>query len=1074
MIGRSLLAAIGASLMVLAGFASPAAAQDRPLDKSVYILLDTSGSMSGAGMSSAKQALGVLLDRLDAEGDYDVGLIMGSGDNVVVGLGPGNVGRIRAVIDGASASGGNPITSLDAFATRVLPSISSRCHMVVVVTDGNDGTDPTAIAARIRSQCSRVFVVGVMLNDITVLKATAAAGGGRFCNGQESAAIVRCMVGVFKRFNFNESRKACLDDSGFAGLNPAPSTAAAQRMGNRGFDDWNCTDFSTINAQAAPWSSILFRSAFDYRGSRFSRLDLRGRSVTGRLEGANFEGANLASATISLPAGTDGVSLRSADLTGARITGQGRESGCVRRLDLTGTQADTAVQRGELSSLRSINLCDPRLPARFAPQDLSSVRLTGPKTPTGDLTLASRGMVEVALDQATLTSLTVDSPDTGGEDTTLSLNNVTAPKMIFTRRQFRQLDIKGARASSEFTIIDAGRSTVKIANLVAGKVTLANVDRVSIDRAEIQTMSSTNVTKLDMFAAPVRVSGSFETITGEISMRGDTSSINNLRVCVSCVFKSRGVLRFEDMTLSNAAFEGDFTINAVDSSFRNSRWSGSPNLKSAFTRVDISGSRFEKGWTAAWSLGFPKANLNARGTYFCPDCRIQIVDGDDKVDFGGAVIESVIELRSPAMRDLGLVGAKGAALSGQSGVPAGAVRLAVESSGGVSIDRLDLSGTTAHLSMLNGPLECRSCRFDKGVIVMGWPRLTLAGASAREASIDFNGTAGANALRLERGDFSRSKWPSGMSYAECDGALFSGAVVPSIRDTRLDRCRFDGAVIGEGLGGVQRVEGVGVDFSGARFARATIESSSFQGGSFSRAQFDSARLVKANFGSTSFDGARFKSGFVSETVFEGVKFNGPNGPAAVTEMAGVATTLSSVKFINTDFSGLNLAGWNMQSVELSSVSFARADLSRANWRLMVMDDVRFDGATLDNAAIGGKMTGLRFSGAKVDGLSMSGELASSSLAGVTHDPLKGVFMLPHAMDGVDLRRVNLSATILEPLVSLPRLRDIDLHGASVSCSWKSAIDAAGEGVHGDYTYAAYQLSPTAHLAAGTCEAIGVR
>jgi uncharacterized protein YjbI with pentapeptide repeats len=555
-------------------------------------------------------------------------------------------------------------------------------------------------------------------------------------------------------------------------------------------------------------------------------------------------------------------------------------------------------------------------------------------------------------------------------------------------------------------------------------------------------------------------------------MRGDTTSINNLRVCVSCAFISRGTLKFEDMTVPNASFEGDFTINAVDSSFRNGRWTASPNLKSAFTRVDISGTRFEKGWSPAFSLGFPKANLNARGTYFCPDCRIQIVDGDDKVDFGGATIESVLDLRNPSMRDLGLVGAKGKALWGDTGVPAGAVRLSVENANGVSLERLDLTGTTAHISMLSGPLECRSCRFDKGTIVMGWPRLTLVGASAREASLDVRSAA---PFRIDRGDFTKSKWPSGLMKAECDGATFSGATVQSIRDSRLDRCRFDGAVIGDFIGEIMNVESTGSDFSGARFNKARIERSTFTGGSFARTQFDEARLMDSTFSSTAFDGAQFKSGFITKTTFDGVRFNGPSGPAKITEMAGVAATLSSVKFVNTDFSGLSLAGWDMQSVEMNSVSFARADLSRVNWRIMVMDDVRFDGATLDNATLSGKMSGLRFSGAKVNRLSMSGELSSSSFAGVSHEPLNGIFMLPHKMDGIDLRRVDLSKTILEPGGVKAMLRDMDLDGAKVSCSWKSALDAGGaDAAHGGFTYAAYMLGPTSHLADGTCEAIGVR
>ncbi|GBF57936.1 hypothetical protein PbB2_01607 [Candidatus Phycosocius bacilliformis] len=1062
---------VGVLLGLICVVGQPAWSQQAPLDKSVYILLDTSGSMSsGSRMASAKQAVGVLLDRLEAEGDYDTGLILTNGGNVVVPLGPGNINRIRSIVNGLSPSGGdNPITSLDAFVARVLPGISNRCHMIVVVTDGNDGVNPAASAAQVRSSCSRVFVVGVDLSDVTILRDTAIAGGGRFCNGQESEAIVRCMIGVFKRFAFDEARKACVDDAGISGLNPAPTALAAQRLGDRNFNDWNCIDFTTINPIAGPWSSILFRPSYDYRGSRFARLDLRSKMVAGQLAGADFSGADLSSASISLPPATDGVLLTGANLSGARLLGQGREAGCVRGLDLTGTQADPNVRRTDMSEVKNIHLCEARLPARFAPQTLESVRLSSPRTPAGELSLTSRYMTDLALNQLNLTTLLVSTEDGTGSDASVTLTNVTARTLTFSNRNFKKLTLNGVRANEELKILDGHQSDVVASNLVVNKLTVERLGSMSINVGEIQTMSSRFVTKLTMFAAPIRVGGKFEEITGQISMRGDTTSVNNLRVCTACTFDSRGLLAFEDMTLPNASFSGDFTINAVDTSFKNGRWRASPNPNSAFTRVDISGSRFEGGSSLGYALGFPKANLNARETFFCAECRIQIVDGDDKLDFGQAMIESVIELRNPAMRDLNLAGAKGIALSGQTEVPAGAVRLAVKESRGVSLERLDLTGTNAHVSMLEGPLECRSCRIDKANLSASWTKLTLIGASAREASLNL---AGATALTLERGDYSKSRWPGGMISAECDGAVLSGAQIPLIQKSRLYRCKLDGAAIGGALGGFKDVESDGVDFSGAKISRATLEGSSFRGGSFARTQFDEARLIKSTFGSTSFDGAQFKSGFISETTFEGVRFNGPNGPASITEMAGVASTMQGVKFIDTDFSGLNLANWTMQGVELSNVSFARADLSRINWRIMVMNDVRFDGATLDQATLHGKLIGLRFPNAKVNRLSVSGSLASSSLTGVSHDPLTGIFMLPFTMDGVDLRRVDLSTTILEPLGSTARLTALDLDGARVSCSWKSAITAAGpSAARGSFTYTSYQMGPAAFLADGTCDPI---
>lgn len=1059
-----------AVLALLALCPAVAGAQTRELDRSVYILLDTSGSMStGDRWSSAKAAVGALLDQLEAEGGYDSGLILGEGANIVVPLGPGNTSRIRSVIAGASNSGGNPITSLNAFVDRVLPGISGRCHMIVVVTDGDDGSNPVPEALRIKAQCSRVFVIGVDLSSVSMMQNTATAGGGRFCNGQRSEQIVKCMMMVFKRFNFDEGSRSCIDENGVGGLNPAPQDSVAQRYLGRNLRDWACFDFTAVNPQMGPWNAVLFRSDFDYSGSRFARLDLRNRTVAGKLTRTDFSGANLAGANLTLAPGHDSVSLAGADLTGARIVGTARDAGCVRGLDLTGTQADPAAGRGELSLVQNIGLCDPRLPALFAPRELRSVRLAGPRPEGGALTLASPTIDEVILDQGNIAALTVTTPGAGvSNDTTLTVSNFTAPTMIFSERLFRRLDIKAARAGTELSIARTDRSFVTIANSNIGKLSLDGVLSVKVDYAEIQTMAVRQVDKLAMYAAPVRVSGQFD-VYGELSMRGDTANVNNLRVCVGCAFKASGLLKFEDMTLTGSAFEGNFTINATDSSFRTSTWKASPNVKSAFTRVDISGARFESGWSAAWSLGFPKANLNARGTYFCPDCRIAIVDGDDKLDFGNAVIESAIELRNPAMRDLNLAGAKGRALWSDTRVPPGAVQLSVEDSGGVSLDRLDVTGSVAYISMLNGALECRSCRFDKSKTVFGFAKLTLDGGAGREATLDFTTV---HSVRIDRGDYGKSVWPTGMTLTECDGASLSGANVASIRDTRLDRCRFDGATVGD----LVKVESVGSDFSGTRFDKARIEDSSFQGGSFARAVFDQSHIVKSAFASTTFEASEFKAGFITESSFDSVRFNGPAGPAKIKEMAGVASTLSSVKFVNTDFSGLTLDYWRLQSVTFSSVSFARADLTHAKMDIMTMDDVRFDGAILDNASIDGQLTGLRFGSAKVNQLSISGELTSSSLAGVTADPLNGIFMLPRKMDGVDLRRVDLSRTILEPTGGAnATVRDLDLDGAKVSCSWKSAIDASGpDAAHGVYAYAAYMLGPTSHLADGTCQAVGVQ
>lgn len=1074
--------AIRLALTALAAVASLAGgaahAQDRELDRSVYILFDTSTSMDANNrFGAAKAAVYALLDRLEAEGDYDVGLILEDGDRIALPLMPNNIGNVRSRIQNVQTAGaGNPFKTLGLFAANVLPGISSRCHLVVIVTDGADGATPASEAARIRSQCSRVFVVGVDLSDEGALQNTAIAGGGRYCNGRDSSATVKCMIGVFKRFQWDEGRKACLDQAGYAGSNPAPSALAAQRMGARGFADWTCIDFRTISAGDLPWSSILFNASYDFRGSRFDGMNLRGREIRGKLAGTSFAGADLASASFYLAPGSEGVSLANANAGGTSITGNGRDAGCVRGLDLTGTEGDPAKQRGEIGAIRNINLCEPRLPATWLPNRLEAVRLTGPRV-AGDFRLAPASFGDVAIDQASFSALTVDGTinSVTGHDTALALNNVSAPRISIGHWGFKRLELKSVRAGDTLTVSGIGSTPATMAGANINRLVLDYNGSMSIDRAEIQTMATRSLSKLDMFAAPVRVSGQFEGGGGSISMRGDTTSISNLRVCVACSFNSYGKLRFEDMTLGSAVFTGTFTIDAVDSSFRGSRWDAArPNEKGSFTRVDISNSRFEGGnGMLGHALGFPMANVTARNSYFCDQCSVRIVDGADKIDFSEATIEAPIEVATASMRDLVLARAKGKPISGETGVPANGLRLSFRDAGSILMDRLDLSGTATHLSLLNAPrgVECRGCRFDGATIVAVHSELTLSRGSAIDATFE----ARTNALRLDGADLSRSKWPNGLSHAECINTSFSGAIVHSIMDSRLDRCRFDNALIGRS-GPVERVESNGSDFTGATFERPRIVKSRFDGGSFARARFDSVQILESSFTSTHFDGGSFEASLLDDTSFEGVRFNGVAGPANIKGMAGVAGTLSDVRFTNVDFSGLALDHWKLQTVEMNGVNFARADLTYAKFDIMKMDDVRFDGATLDNASFDGKMSGLRFGNAKVGRMSISGELSASSLTGVSQQAsYDGFFLLPHVMEGVDLRRLDLSQTILQPIGGLrAKLRDIDADGARISCSWKGDIVAAGpNAVQGSYTYASYSMGPSSHLAEGTCDAVGV-
>jgi Ca-activated chloride channel family protein len=146
-----------------------AAAEDRVINKNLVLVLDSSGSMSGAKIRQLKAAARFIVEHLgpedrfsiidfdDAVGTFSQSLVRASADNMA---------KARAFIDGITDSGGTNINDALGTALAMLP-VGERPDYVLFLTDGQPTVGVTETPEILRNieradvPKARIFVFGV-------------------------------------------------------------------------------------------------------------------------------------------------------------------------------------------------------------------------------------------------------------------------------------------------------------------------------------------------------------------------------------------------------------------------------------------------------------------------------------------------------------------------------------------------------------------------------------------------------------------------------------------------------------------------------------------------------------------------------------------------------------------------------------------------------------------------------------------------------------------------------------------------------------------------------------------------
>jgi Ca-activated chloride channel homolog len=155
----------------------------------LMMVIDVSGSMSGAGLDNAKAAANALIDALPTS-TTQVGLVsFHSYANLVKQLSPlavpANVTAIHNEVNGLSAGGGTFIGAGITTATAELQSsraVAAHSKMQVVLSDGYSGGTPANDAAAAWAAGITVHSVGVPGHDPTTMANIAAQGHGVYTN----------------------------------------------------------------------------------------------------------------------------------------------------------------------------------------------------------------------------------------------------------------------------------------------------------------------------------------------------------------------------------------------------------------------------------------------------------------------------------------------------------------------------------------------------------------------------------------------------------------------------------------------------------------------------------------------------------------------------------------------------------------------------------------------------------------------------------------------------------------------------------------------------------------------------
>lgn len=1009
-------------LLVLVCCSGLARAAEAGPDQSIFILLDTSGSMHGRGMGMAQSALRQLLDSLDDK-QYALGLIKSQAGNEVVALGRHNASRIRSLIDFGHGSG-NPATSLMEFHNRILPRYPG-CHVVLLVVDGDDGANPQDAAGRIKNSCSRLFIVGVGLNEHSagVLKPLAEAGGGRFCNGMDASALTTCIFRVFKRYHFDENSLTCRDEKGARGLNSLASMKRLSRV-----EDWDCYDFSDHDFLAgdllAPGGPQI---AYSIRGSSFKRANLKGVLMTGKATGASFDAANLQGARLAIRGETGSVSFREARMEGFSLERNHDAKGCSQDWDFTG-----AVLKDV--RIKDVQLCRVRLSGVVDGADISNVQLDNLQVRDGLSFINSRlhdsKFTNVSSVGMHLLSSAVLAFSRDGKavpvGNTASLNNVDiGPAHLAALKlgDSHYSDIRFNRISAPQVVIDAGlvlrnvafsqlRTSSFLMHEKSGgtfRFSDSDIGAMAMDLAEA-TFSNSRINKA-RFTDPLKLAFTDNTVCQGCELVGSVRSGSSLRLEKS---------RLPGLVVSRLGLR----LEALDVVLDESKWTHVGLDKNS----TLDGVSLRKAVLVDTPLEIVMQRVQAQGCSLDEKSMLLIADGTGAVNFSQCQLAGQIYFDFYAARDLDFSGAA-------IGTPY--KKEIVLRKSNPDIRSLNLSGVEAEIGP--GGFVCRDCRLDR-MKTESLSNVTFQNGSAVEATFNLLNSVEATGM-----DFSRATL-QGINRGNYDRVNFNevtiGASLVGFKHVTVSRSTLVKATL---KGSIEHAEFTSVDFSDVMFKDGHISDSTFTGSNFARARFGMEetvseslhRVINSRFVGVNFSGADFgKHGpWFSDVHFENCRFNGLSGAAQVKRLTeGIGPGGSGINMTNADLSGHDLEGVKISSSEWINVDLRRANLKNAQLSIMKMDAVRFEGASLAGARISGDLSGVRFSGADVSGLWLQGKLAGSDLSRLKN--ADQLFVLESDLDDVDLSGNDIHNAIIN---NLPVYRQLLLDGSSISCTMAERI-----------------------------------
>lgn len=554
------------------------------LEKSIYIVLDTSGSMSGTGAQQAQGALNTYLNTLENFPNVKVGLIAQRGGNVIFPPAQGNVYRIRNYINPYPTNGYNPFTTLGELYNVIKNDTS--CHQIILVTDGVDGNrDAPDHASNIRSQCSTIDVVGVALQgDQSMFSKTVANGGGKYCNGNNVYSISKCLLKTFKQYTYQNGE--CKNKQGKIGLDKAPADANLLTY----FDNYECMD---VSKSPTPMVNTILKSSKSKRGSKFDGLHIS-MNLTGNFDDVSFVGTTFYQ-NIKLDGTFNNVSFAGAKIKFATIKGS------FSNVDFQG--ADLYKAKIKFTLGNDVNFDNARM---------LYANISGPNTCMNNISFNSTN-----LESASFTDILFCNAN---------FSNIISYYVNFTKVKFH------SSSFLKFNILNSSFKTVEFNDGIFGEAELkqGNFEKVKFLSTKINRSSfgSTHFTDVDFkntyiaknnFSGTSFTRGSWDNVTGnqanfsgtkitDLKIRNSNFrksdfsraqllkiEINNSRFDEGTIFASGGTVT-GTITKSNFSYSNmnSITLEAEirDSIFKNAILLYAKLKGSKFINVDLRSSKF--------------------------------------------------------------------------------------------------------------------------------------------------------------------------------------------------------------------------------------------------------------------------------------------------------------------------------------------------------------------------------------------------------------------------------------------------------------------------------------------------